>query len=53
MTQGTQLSIRAWVVPGLNFDLKYQIIRRPRKGIASNGELFELISCKQMRWTQA
>jgi hypothetical protein len=37
---------------GLNFELKYQVIRRPRKGIASNGELREMISCKQMQWTQ-
>ena len=52
MTKGTRLAIRTWVVPGLNFDLKFQIIRHPRKGIASSGELRELISCKQMRWTQ-
>lgn len=52
MTKGTLLSIRAWVVPGLNFELKYQVIRRPRKGIASHGELHEMISCKQMQWTQ-
>ena len=52
MTQGVQLSIRTWVVPGLNFELKYQVIRRPRNGIASSGELREMISCKQMRWTQ-
>jgi uncharacterized caspase-like protein len=53
LTTGTRLAIRTWVVPGLNFDLKSQIIRHPRKGIASSGELIELISCKQMRWTQA
>ena len=48
---GTRLAVRCWVVPELNFDLKFQIIRHPRWG-ASIGELRELISCKQMRWTQ-
>jgi hypothetical protein len=52
MTYVTRLAIRSWVVPGLNFDLKYELIRHPSRGIASNGELRELISCKQMRWTQ-
>jgi hypothetical protein len=50
MTKGVRLSIRAWVVPGLNFELKFQVIRHPRKGV-SKGELRELISCKQMRWS--
>jgi Caspase domain len=49
---GVRLVIRTWVVPGLNFDLKYEIIRHPRTG-AATGELYELVSCKQMRWTQA
>jgi hypothetical protein len=52
MTTGTRLAVRSWLVPGLNFELKYELIRHPRRGIASNGELFEMISCKQMRWTQ-
>jgi hypothetical protein len=52
MTQNVLLSIRAWVVPGLNFELQFQVIRRPRKGIASNCELREMISCKQMQRTQ-
>jgi hypothetical protein len=51
-TQGVRLSIRSWVVPGLNFELKFQVIRHPRRGIASKGELHEMISCRQMRWTQ-
>jgi hypothetical protein len=52
MTQGVRLSIRAWVVPGLNFELKFHLIRH-RRTAASTGELRELISCKQMRWSQA
>ena len=52
MTTGTRLAVRSWLVPGLNFELKYELIRHPRRGIASNGELFEMISCKQMQWTQ-
>jgi hypothetical protein len=41
------------VVPGLNFQLKSEFIAHPRYLAARNGEVREMISCKQMRWTVA
>ena len=50
---GTRLTLRVWVVPGLNFHLKSELIAHPRYSSARNGELREMISCKQIRWTVA
>jgi hypothetical protein len=49
---GTRQTIRTWVVPGLNFDVKSESIWYPRNG-ARRGTVLALISCKQMRWIVA
>ena len=50
---GTHLSLRIWLVPGLNFQLKSEFVAKPQNVVARSGELREMISCRQMRWNPA
>lgn len=52
-TTGTRYTVRHWAVPGLNFGLKSEFFRHPRGSAPSYGEVREMISCKQMRWSVA
>jgi hypothetical protein len=47
---GTHLSLRIWLAPGLNFQLKSEFVAKPQNVVARSGELREMISCRQMRW---
>lgn len=48
---GSRLGIQTWVTPGFNFAIKIDFLNRPRWG-GESGELWELVSCRQRRWTQ-
>ena len=52
-TLGTRLTVRTWIVPGFNFPLRSETIRQPRNSVVREGELRELVACRQMRWTVA
>jgi hypothetical protein len=52
LTQGYRLTLRTWVVPGLNNFLRYEFTSRPRIGPPFS-ELREMVSCKQAWWSVA
>ncbi len=48
---GRTLSSRAWVVPGFNFPLRMEFMVRLPRATSATGELREMVSCRQIRWT--
>ena len=51
---GSQLLFVAWLVPGLNFALRTDWRRRDGRSLrVLDAEGRELVSCRQLRWTQA
>lgn len=50
---GTQLAMTMWQAPRFNFLLKVEFTMRERSSPIRGGELYELISCRQMRWSAA
>lgn len=53
LTTGARLTLNIWVVPGFNFPLRSERIVQPRGSVTRDGELRELVSCRQMRWSVA
>ena len=51
---GSHLTIRHWLVPGINYSLRTDTIRYDGRSLrAQYAERREMVSCRQMRWTQA
>jgi len=51
---GTRLSIRHWLVPGVNYSLRTDTRRYDGRSMrVQYAELREMVSCRQVRWTQA
>jgi hypothetical protein len=51
---GTHLTIRHWLVPGINYSLRTDTIRYDGRSLrAQYAERREMVSCRQMRWRQA
>ena len=51
---GTRLSIRHWLVPGVNYSLRTDMRRYDGRSMrVVYAELREMVSCRQMRWRQA
>ena len=51
---GTQLLSVAWLVPGFNFALRSELRRRDGRSLrVIDAEAREMVSCRQLRWTQA
>ncbi len=51
---GTRLSIRHWLVPGVNFSLRTDNRRYDGRSMrVQYAELREMVSCRQMKWRQA
>ena len=51
---GTRLSIRHWLVPGVNYSLRTDNRRYDGRSMrVLYAELREMVSCRQVRWTQA
>jgi Caspase domain len=51
---GTHLTIRHWLVPGVNYSLRTDTIRYDGRSLrAQYAERREMVSCRQMRWRQA
>jgi hypothetical protein len=46
-TFDTQLEVRLWLVPGLNFPVKREVVNRNRKGHLKVTERHELVSLRQ------
>lgn len=52
-TFGTQLTVNLWIVPGVNFPIKREIIIKLSNGRYKNAERFELVSLRQKRTSSA
>ena len=51
---GSRLTIRHWLVPGVNYSLRTDTIRYDGRSMrAQYSERREMVSCRQMRWRQA
>ncbi len=51
---GARLTIRHWLVPGVNYSLRTDTIRYDGRSLrAQYAERREMVSCRQMRWQQA
>ena len=51
---GARLTIRHWLVPGVNYSLRTDTIRYDGRSLrAQYAERREMVSCRQMRWRQA
>jgi Caspase domain len=51
---GSHLTIRHWLVPGINYSLRTDTIRYDGRSLrAQYAERREMVSCRQMRWQQA
>jgi hypothetical protein len=47
VTAGSHAEMRMWLVPGLNFEIKYEFISRPRAGGFNKTSRSELVSIRQ------
>ena len=51
---GARLTIRHWLVPGVNYSLRTDTIRYDGRSLrVQYAERREMVSCRQTRWTQA
>ena len=51
---GSRLTIRHWLVPGVNYSLRTDTIRYDGRSMrVQYAERREMVSCRQRRWTQA
>jgi hypothetical protein len=51
--RGTRRTLVQWIVPGLNYSLRSEsTMHDPRSLRVTYAERREMVSCRQMRWTQ-